>query len=349
MIDWKTLIVGPSATLHDTMQVIDKAGEQTALVVDDNLKLLGIISDGDVRRAVLRGASLQSPAVEIMNRQPKTLRQGAGREAALALMRTHVLRHLPVIDVDGRVVGLEMMSEFLGTRWRENRVLLMAGGMGRRLQPMTSDTPKPMLDVGGQPILEIILRNFVSQGFRRFYISVHYKAETIIDYFADGSRFNAEIEYVREPKPLGTAGALSLLPEVPNLPIVVMNGDILTNTDFSKLVDFHVDRDSQATMCVREYDLQVPYGVVKNDGHLFAGITEKPTQRFFVNAGIYSLSPAAIARVRPSEALNMTDLFERVRESGERACVLPIQEYWLDVGRSEDFDRANFEYPQVFK
>lgn len=349
MINWQHLIVHPTATVQDAVQVIDRGGVQFALVADDNFRLMGVVTDGDVRRAFLKGISLQSPVAEVMNRNPKALPVDAGHDAALALMRTHVLRHVPLIDKDGRIVGLDSLSEFIGSTWRENPVVLMAGGLGQRLHPITIDTPKPLLHVGGQPILETIIRNFVGQSFRKFYVSVNYRAEQIKAHFGDGSQFGAEIQYVHEPEPLGTAGSLSLLPDKPDKPAIVMNSDILTNADFSKLLNFHLDEASDATMCVREYDLQVPYGVVKSDGHRFMGVTEKPVQRFFVNAGIYALSPKAIGMIAHGEALNMTDLFERVRQKTAKTSVYPIREYWLDIGRSEDFDRAKSEFTQIFK
>lgn len=349
MINWHHLIVQSTATVEDAVQVIDRGSVQFALVTDENFRLMGVVTDGDIRRAFLKGISLKSPITEVMNRNPKALAADAGHDAALALMRTHSLRHIPLIDKDGRIVGLDALSEFIASTWRENAVVLMAGGLGQRLHPMTIDTPKPLLHVGGQPILETIIRNFVGQSFRRFYMSVNYKADQIKAYFGDGSQFGAEIQYVHEPEPLGTAGSLSLLPDKPDKPLIVMNSDILTNADFSKLLNFHLDETSEATMCVREYDLQVPYGVVRSDGHRFLGVTEKPIQRFFVNAGIYMLSPAAIDMIDEGERLNMTDLFERVRQRIGRTSVYPIREYWLDIGRSEDFDRAKTEFTQIFK
>ncbi len=349
MIDWKTIVVAPSATVQDAIRVIDRGGVQFALVTDEAFRLLGVVTDGDVRRGLLRSVTLDAPASEIMSRNPKTLAAGSNHDMALALMRTHGLRHVPLVDAGGHVIGLEAMSEFIGSTWRDNPVVLMAGGRGQRLHPMTVDTPKPLLHVGGQPILETIIRNFVGQSFRTFYLSVNYKAEQIQAYFGDGTKFGADIRYIEETEPLGTAGSLSLLPVRPERPVLVMNGDILTNTDFSKLLAFHLEESCDATMCVREYDFQVPYGVVKSDGHDFIGVSEKPVQRFFVNAGIYVLSPRAVGMIQRSETLNMTDLFERVRQQSGRACVYPIREYWLDIGRTEDFDRAKTDFTEIFK
>ena len=349
MIDWKSIVVKSTATVQDAIQAIDRGGMQFALVTNEQFQLMGVVTDGDIRRGFLRGVTLQSPAAEIMNRSPKTLPADAGHDAALALMRTHALRHVPLVDKDGRIVGLEAMSDLVGSTWRDNPVVLMAGGLGQRLHPMPIETPKPLLHVGGQPILETIIRTFVSQGFRSFYLSVNYKADQIRTHFGDGAQFGADIHYVQENEPLGTAGSLSLLPPLPDKPVLVMNGDILTNIDFSKLLNFHLDEKSDATMCVREYDFQIPYGVVKSDGHSFVGVTEKPLQRFFVNAGIYVLSPSTIATIDRNEKLNMTDLFERARVRTGHACVYPIHEYWLDIGRSEDFDRAKTDFTEIFK
>jgi dTDP-glucose pyrophosphorylase len=349
MIDWKTLIVRPAATVQQAVQVIDTGGVQFALVADDNGRLVGVVTDGDVRRAFLKGVALGSPITEIMNRTPKALPSNADHDTAIAMMRTHSLRHIPLLDSEGRIVGLEAMSDLVGSTWRDNPVVLMAGGLGQRLHPITIDTPKPLLHVGGQPILETIIRNFISQSFRQFYVSVNYKADQIKAYFGDGSQFGVNIRYIHEPEPLGTAGSLSLLTEFPQAPMLVMNSDILTNADFAKLLSFHEEQRSDATMCVRDFDFQVPYGVVDADGHRFLGVTEKPVQRFFVNAGIYVLGPAALAMLVRGEALNMTELFQRVRSNSARACIYPIRDYWLDIGRFEDFDRAKAEFTQIFK
>ena len=220
----------------------------------------------------------------------------------------------------------------------------MAGGLGSRLQPLTEDKPKPLLSVGDKPILETILESFIEQNFRRFYISVNYKADAIKKHFADGGRWNAEIRYLEEETRLGTAGALDLIPERPELPLLVMNGDLLTRVNFRDLLDYHLDQKAQATMCVREYDFQVPFGVVEIEDHHILSIDEKPVHRFFVNAGIYVLEPGLIDLIPKGEYFDMTDLFARAIEKGHETQAFPIHEYWIDVGRIDDLDRANHDH-----
>jgi NDP-sugar pyrophosphorylase family protein len=293
--------------------------------------------------------SLDAAVEGDMNKNPSTCRQDDGREAIFARMRARRLHHMPIVDEEGRLVGLQALDEFLEpAAARENAVVLMAGGLGSRLRPLTEDTPKPMLKIGGRPILETILLNFIEHGFRRFYISVNYKSDAITEYFGDGARWGVQIEYLRESQKLGTAGALSLLPETPAHPILVMNGDLLTKVNFSQLLEFHYSHTAQATMCVREYDFQVPYGVVRMDGHGIVGIDEKPVQKFFVNAGIYVLEPDVLSNIGAGAYFDMPSLFEKLIEQKKETLAFPIREYWLDIGRLADYDRANGEFEQVF-
>ncbi|WP_341894454.1 nucleotidyltransferase family protein [Ferrovibrio terrae] len=348
MINWHSLVIPPDATIRRALEAIDSGTAQFALVATADYHLLGVVTDGDIRRALLKSIPLDQPVSTIMNRQPKILRQGESRDTALAIMRTHILRHVPVLDASGRIIGLETLSEFVSPEWKDNLIVLMAGGLGSRLRPLTHDKPKPLLEVGGQPILETIVRHFVNLGFRRFCISVNYRAEQIVEHFGDGHRFGAEITYLHETEQLGTAGSLSLLPERPDLPFLVMNGDILTNLDFLNVVNFHVEHNSIATMCVREHEFQVPYGVVESTGGRFTSIAEKPVYRFMVSAGIYVLNPAVLDSIDSGTSLNMPDLFERVRGKTEQVYTYKIQEYWLDIGKAEDFVRANEEFSRVF-
>jgi NDP-sugar pyrophosphorylase family protein len=224
----------------------------------------------------------------------------------------------------------------------------MAGGLVNRLRPLTDECPKPMLKVGNKPLLETIVENFIEYGFHRFYISVNYMADVVESYFGDGSRWGVDIEYLHEEHRLGTAGALSLLPETPTEAILVMNGDLLTKVNFKQLLDFHYGHQAQATMCVREYDFQVPYGVVKIDGQRITSIDEKPIQRFFVNAGIYVLEPEALDLISSNIFFDMTTLFEKLIELKKEPAVFPIREYWLDIGHLADYNRANGEYRDIF-
>jgi dTDP-glucose pyrophosphorylase len=349
MKHWKKIILSRDLSIREAIKVIDTGALQIALVVDEQQRLIGTVTDGDVRRGILRDVSLDDPTDLVMNTHPTVVRAGDSREDILTLMRQKSLHQVPVVDQQGCLVGLEILEDLLRPRRRDNWVVLMAGGMGTRLQPLTENCPKPMLQVGGRPILETILQNFIDLGFYRFFLAVNYLADQIEEYFKDGSRWGVEISYLHEKQRLGTAGALSLLPEVPEQPILVMNGDLLTKVDFGQILQFHQEHQAAATMCVREYDYQVPYGVVKADRHRFTGIDEKPIQCFFVNAGVYALSPTTLQLIEPNTPLDMPVLFDRLVANGQETVVFPIREYWLDVGRMNDFERANGEFQEIFK
>ncbi len=344
MRGWQRITISPQATMGDAIARIDEAGLQLALVVDGDGRLLGVLSDGDIRRAVLRGCGLSTPATEIMNTSPTTAPEASSRADLLGLMRRRVLHHVPLLDAERRVVGLVTLDELAGIIERPNWVVLMAGGLGTRLRPLTETRPKPMLNVGGKPILEGIVESFAEQGFRRFFISVNYLASSICDYFADGRAWGVDITYLKEDQRLGTAGALSLLPEPPTDPIIVMNGDLVTRARFDNMLTFHLEHRAAATMAVREYELHVPYGVVRLDGALVSAIDEKPVHSFFVSAGIYALSPEAVQLIPRGELYDMPTLFEQLLQSGQRAAAYPLREYWLDVGRIEELERARQEY-----
>jgi len=348
MKDWRNTLIAPDDPILRAIQTLDKAALQIVLVVDGNRRLLGTITDGDVRRGILRGIDLNSPASSIMNRGFHAGSAATDRSILLATMRRDNLHQLPLIDADGAVVGLETIEEILHIAERENWVVLMAGGEGRRLYPLTKDVPKPLLSVGSKPLLETILDRFIEAGFRRFFVSVNYLAEQVESYFGDGSRHNVEISYLRETRKLGTAGALTLLPERPSRPVMVMNGDILTNVDLKQILDFHNEQGAEATMCVREHAVQIPYGVAQMDGPHLRALEEKPVIRNLVNAGIYVLNPAALDLIPQDDPFNMTDVFEQLLKSNRPCAAYPIREYWLDIGRHDDFDRANSEIGEIF-
>jgi dTDP-glucose pyrophosphorylase len=347
MNSWKSTCISPTASIQDAIRKIDESALQIALVVEGE-RLRGTVTDGDIRRAILKGVSLQDPVQDSMNAHPAVAALGDDRQEVVGRMRRAQIRHMPVVDASGLLVGMEILDELLAPRMRSNPVLLMAGGMGKRLSPLTEDCPKPMLQVGGRPILETILLNFSDYGFRRFYLSVNYKAEVIVEYFGDGSRWGVQIEYLREDERLGTAGALALLPERPVAPMLVMNGDVLTRVNMNHLLDFHVAQRAQATMCILEYQYQVPFGVVRVDGQEILSIDEKPTQKFFVNAGIYTLEPEVIDLVPRKSFFDITTLFGKLVEQGRKTAVFPLREYWLDVGQHADFEKAKVEFEQIF-
>jgi dTDP-glucose pyrophosphorylase/predicted transcriptional regulator len=343
----KEIMIKGSTSILGAIQVIDRSTLQIALVVDEEQRLVGTVTDGDIRRAILQGTSLDEPVRIIMNPNPTFAHLNDGRDQILSVMQLKRLHQIPVIDDDRRVVGIEIVDQMLD-QLRENWVVLMAGGFGSRLRPLTDDCPKPLLKVGGKPILETILENFKENGFYRFYLSVNYKAEMIQDFFADGSKWGVQIEYLYESKRMGTAGALGLLPEKPDLPIFIMNGDLLTKINSRQLLDYHLQYKADATMCVKEYKFQVPYGVVRLEKNRLAGIEEKPNQRFLINAGIYVLEPRALELVPNNEYLDMPVLFKKMLEHKRKIATFPIREYWLDIGQSEDYEKANGEYQSYF-
>lgn len=340
--------VTSSISIRDAIQVLDHSAMQIVLVIDASDRLIGTVTDGDIRRGILSGISLDESIAMVMNTKPKVCLDDQSRETVLARMKSLQLRHMPILNAQGVLVSMEMFDELLAPRARKNAVMIMAGGLGTRLRPLTEECPKPMLKIGGRPILETILLNLVDYGFRRFYISVNYKSEMITEYFGDGSSWGIEIEYLHESQKLGTAGSLSLLPKDLVDPIVVMNGDLLTKINFEQLLDFHAEHVAAATMCVRGYEFQVPYGVVKTDNHKIVGIEEKPVQSFFINAGVYVLEPRVLKSIPMDSYLDMPSLYENLIKNEETAVVFPVREYWIDVGHLADFERANNEYKDIF-
>ncbi|MPL68886.1 Glucose-1-phosphate adenylyltransferase [bioreactor metagenome] len=345
---WERCKVSAESTIRDTMKRIDESALQIALVVDEENKLLGVVTDGDIRRAILHNDSLDRSVVDIMSTNPITVHSNRSRGAILAKLQEKKLNCIPVVDDNNIVVDIVSLQELTYQKRRENAVVLMVGGLGTRLSPLTNKCPKPLLEVGNKPILETILENFIEAGFYRFYFAVNYKSDMIEEYFGDGSRFGVEIRYIHEKKRMGTAGALSLLPEKMKLPVIVMNGDLLTKVDFGQLLDYHDEKKAVATMAVREYCYQIPYGVINFEEGRIIDIQEKPEQSFFVNAGIYVLSPEAIVSMRKEEFFDMPDLFNEIIGEGKMTAAFPIREYWLDIGKMDDFEKAQDDFEEMF-
>lgn len=344
MNQWKRIAVSSDTSLETAIVTLDRGGQRIVLVVDDEERLQGTLTDGDVRRALLRRQPMTTPVSEVMCVTPQVAELQWSREKILSMMESMRLLQLPVVDPSGRVVGLETLHELLDKERVDNPVFLMAGGFGKRLFPLTQDCPKPMLKVGDKPILELILQSLADAGFHRFYISTHYLPEMIRDHFGDGSKWNVSIQYIHEDEPLGTGGALGLLPEGEiQMPMIFMNGDLLTRVDYRSLLNFHQRHQGAATLCVREYESQVPYGVIQSEGNRITQIVEKPVQRFFISAGIYLLSPELIRRVAPGQHIDMPTLLEQEIAAGRDVNMFPVHEYWLDIGRMDDFRRAQEE------
>lgn len=349
MKTWERTLVSPDMSLREALHCIDSSGSQMALVVDERRRLLGTLSDGDARRGLLKGLQLTDKVSAVMHINPTVAHYGESRDAILMTIRQLGLHQIPVVNADGIVVGMEVLDDFLNTPGRENWVVIMAGGLGKRLEHLTRDTPKPMLRVGTKPLLETIVAGYSAQGFRRFYFAVNYKAEQIEHHFGDGKKFGVEIRYLREQQRLGTAGALSLLPESPTQPFLVTNADLLTKEDFGNMLDQHVESGADATMGVRNYEMQVPFGVVREEEGYIKAIEEKPLHRFTVSAGIYVLSPQILELVPKGTEFDMPALFEDGVRRGLCVRCHRIDGYWLDIGRLPDYERANLEFNEVFQ
>jgi dTDP-glucose pyrophosphorylase len=349
MKNWEGALIGPATTLREALAVIDAAGCQIALIVDGDRRLLGLLSDGDARRAFLRGMVLSDTVEGAMHKNPTCAKAGDDRYSILTVMRSRGLQQLPIVDQDNVVVGLEVVSDFLALPTREQWVVVMAGGLGTRLEALTRDTPKPMLKVGSRPLLETVLRAYSDQGFRKFYLAVNYKAEQIEAHFGDGSQFGVHIRYLREEQPLGTAGALSLIRETVSQPWIVTNADLLTKENFGAMVDKHVLSGADATMAVREYEMQVPFGVVRERDGTIESIEEKPVARYVISAGMYVLSENVLTLVPQGQRFDMPALFDLMVRNGMRTRCHYIDGYWLDIGRVPDYERAKVDFAELFR
>jgi dTDP-glucose pyrophosphorylase len=346
MKNWEKLQVRPCTPIIEVMKVIDEGAVQIALVVDDQQRLLGTVTDGDIRRGILRNVSLEDPVEKVMNTNPVVLKVSDSKSKYKTFLQ-YRLRQIPVVNEQNQVLDIKLFGDFAAEEV-DNWVVLMAGGLGTRLRPLTLTKPKPMLEIGGKPILETIIENFMEHGFSKFILSVNYKSEIIKHYFGDGSKLGVSIQYIDEHKRMGTAGSLSLLPEKPTKPFFVMNADLLTKVNFKQLLDFHYEHEAFATMCVRDYEFQVPYGVIKTHNQRLLSIEEKPVQRYFVNAGIYVLNPEVLEFIPSGAFFDMPQLFETIIQHGKEAAVFPIREYWMDIGHINDYEKANDDYPKVF-
>ena len=338
--DWRKALLPANATLQQAIRSLDEIGLQIVLVVSADGTLLGTLTDGDIRRGLLRDLDLNSSIDAIIYREPLVVPPQLDLDTVLQLMQTNKIHQLPVVDEDQRVVGLHLRDELMVPRQRPNLMVIMVGGQGTRLRPHTESCPKPLLQIGGKPILEHIIERARAEGFQHFVLAIHYLGYMIEDYFGDGSRWQVKIDYLREESPLGTAGAISLLNPRPEAPFLVSNGDVLTNIRYGELLNFHCRHSASATMAVGQYELQHPFGVVRTKGVDIIGFEEKPIVRTHINAGIYVLEPAALDTLSIGEHCDMPTLFSRLQERDARTIVYPMHEPWLDVGSVEDYTSA---------
>ena len=341
--NWRNTLLGCESTIEQAIYSLTKSGMQIVLVVSSDGVLVGTITDGDIRRAMVRGLGLSSLVTEILKKDPFVVSQEIDRDAALKIMTENAIISVPVVDNSRRVVGLYWMNELLAPSPRSNLVVIMAGGEGTRLRPYTKDCPKPLLPVKGKPVLEHIIERVKADGFHQFVFAVYYLGDMIKDYFGDGSRWKVEIDYLNEESPLGTVGAISLLNPRPEDPILVTNGDILTDINYGKILDFHSHHNAIATMAVGLHEWEHPFGVVHTKGVDIVKFEEKPIARSYINAGVYALEAKALDALAVGEYCDMPTLFNRLKEKSERTIVYPTHERWVDVGQMEDYSALNGE------
>lgn len=348
MKDSKNLILKENSTIKEALKIIDSGAMKIALIVDEKNRLIGTLSDGDIRRGFLNNLHLEDSIESIIFKNPTVCSIDDTKEKVLEVALAKKVYQMPIVNNDGVLLGIEEVDNLIKPKVKKNVVVLMVGGLGTRLRPLTNDTPKPLLKVGNKPILETIIESFSKYGFKDFILSINYKSEMFEKYFGDGSSLGVNITYIHETKRLGTAGALSLMKDKLQQDFFVMNGDLLTNINFDYLLKFHKESDAKATMCVREYDFQVPYGVVDIVDGVVKSIVEKPIHKFFVSAGVYMLNPSVLSNIPKDTFYDMPTLFEKLIELQEKTVSFPLREYWLDIGRIEEYEKANSEYDKVF-
>jgi dTDP-glucose pyrophosphorylase len=344
---WRKALLTSNATLYQAIGCLDDSSLQIAVIVAEDGSLLGTLTDGDIRRGLLRGLEMSSTVESIIHRDPLVVPPQWGRDTVLQLMQANKVHQLPVIDENRFVVGLHLWDELLAPSKRPNMMVIMAGGRGTRLGHYTENCPKPMLPIGGKPMLEHIIERAKAEGLEHFVLAIHYLGQMIVDHFGDGKKLRVKIEYLREDAPLGTAGALGLLQTHPTEPFLVTNGDVLTDIRYGELIDFHIRHNASATMAVRLHEWQHPFGVVKTNGVDIIGFEEKPVARSHINAGIYVFEPGVLDSIGSNEHCDMPTLFSRVQDMPARTIVYPMHEPWLDVGRPADLEKARNEHVPI--
>jgi len=337
----KKLVLEKSGKIGDSVRLLNDHGLRMVLVVEGESRLAGVITDGDIRRGLIRGLNLESPLADVMKSKPLVVTRDVGPILARQIMVANGIYHLPVVDPDGALLGIHMLDEPQQKNQHREIFVVMAGGKGKRLWPHTQNCPKPMLPVNGKPMLQHILERARDEGFYRFILAVNYLGKMIEEHFGDGSNWGVEIDYLREDLPLGTAGALSLLPSAPEVSLIVTNGDVLTDVRYSEILDFHMRHGAQATMAVRQYEWQHPFGVVRTNGMEITGFEEKPVTRTHINAGIYILEPEMLGLLAKNTPCDMPELFIKAQNFRHKTMAYPMHEPWLDVGRPVDLEKAN--------
>jgi dTDP-glucose pyrophosphorylase len=337
---WQRVILKSDATIRDVIQNLNDNAVKIVIIVNETGELAGTISDGDIRRGLLQGLEMGSPITNVIRRNPLVVPATIGRELVVDLMTANKVLQVPVVDEKNHPAGLHLWEDINKFTERLNTMVIMAGGLGKRLRPYTENCPKPMVSVAGRPMLEHIIEKAKIEGFRNFILAIHYLGHMIEDHFGDGSRFDVRIEYLREQTMLGTAGALSLIDSFIQHPFLVTNGDVISDIRYGELLDFHERQNATATMAVRLHEWQHPFGVVEMRGVDIIGFNEKPVLRSHINAGVYVLDPISLHELEKNQPCDMPMLFERLQTKGKRTVAYPMHEPWLDVGRPSDLDQA---------
>jgi len=338
---WRKAILSDNATIAQAIRNLDQIAIKIVLIANESGVLEGTISDGDIRRGLLKGLDLNSPVASVIHRNALVVPPDMGRELVMQLMIANKIQQIPVVDKQNHVVGLHLWDEITTPVTRSNLMVIMAGGIGTRLRPHTENCPKPLLPVAGKPMLEHIIDRAKLEGFTHFVLAIHYLGHKIEEYFGNGERLGVQVDYLREESPLGTAGALGLLNPLPNAPFVVTNGDVITDIRYGELLDFHTRHTATATMAVRVHEWQHPFGVVQTQGVEIVGFEEKPVHRSYINAGVYALEPVALSVLTQDAHCDMPTLFERLQAKAQLTVAYPMHEPWLDVGRPADLQEAN--------
>jgi dTDP-glucose pyrophosphorylase/predicted transcriptional regulator len=338
---WRDSIVKINTPIKIAIERLNKVGIKIALVLDENFRLLGTISDGDFRRGMLSGLTLEDTVEKIMNKNPRTVNQGTSRLEILKLMNDTKILQIPIVDRNNFVIGLHLWDDISVQAKYSNVMVIMAGGKGSRLHPQTENRPKPMLLVAGIPILEHIIKRARSQGFNHFIIAINYLGQIIEDYFKNGHKFGVKIEYLREDIPLGTAGALSLLSHKPERAFIVTNGDVITDINYADFLEYHTVQNAAATVAVHTHEFQIPYGVVQINGLEVESYEEKPIVSSLINAGVYALDPDILDFIAEPRFRDMPELLDISRDLKKKVIVYPLHESWIDIGRPIDLEIAN--------
>jgi dTDP-glucose pyrophosphorylase/CBS domain-containing protein len=335
----ESVIITPTATIAEAIARLDEAGTGALVLCSSGRKLYGLLTDGDVRRAILHGTPLENACEDIASRNPVTVQGNVSSREAQYLMNQHDINHLPVLDAEGNVVEFRLRKDFSGREGPGISAVIMAGGFGKRLLPLTEQLPKPMLPVGDRPLLELTIQQLRRSGIREVNLTTHYLPENIINHFGNGEAFGVRLNYLKEDNPLGTAGGLKLMKRVDES-FLVINGDILTGVSFHEMLDYHRKHKADITVGVRKYDVKVPFGVVECEDVRITQLREKPSLTFFINAGVYLLEPSACDYIPDDQRFDMTDLIQKLMDSGRNVVSFPIMEYWLDMGNHVDYRQA---------